>query len=60
MRKNIFPFIAIGAMAAAFNIICVSGDDGMRVDMWFFSIANIIFMSCNIFAATTIFRNQDK
>ena len=56
MKKKVFPFVAIGVMAALFNIMQVGG----TWPDWAIYAANILFASCNIVAAVVSFRNQDK
>jgi len=56
MNEKIFPFIAIGVMAALFNIMQVGG----TLPDWFIYVANILFALCNIVVAVMSFRKQDK
>jgi hypothetical protein len=58
MKKKVIPFILIGVMATLFNLINVS-DNGLRIDLWFFYTANIVFMLSHIVAAIVSFRNKD-
>jgi len=53
MKKKIFPFVAIGVMAALFNIIQVGGTG----PDWLIYAANILFALCNTVAAVMSFRN---
>ncbi|MDR2599155.1 MAG: hypothetical protein LBC73_02660 [Oscillospiraceae bacterium] len=59
MKKKVIPFILIGVMATLFNLINVS-DSGLRIDLWFFYAANIVFMLSHIVAAIVSFRSKDK
>ena len=56
MKKKIFPFIAIGVMAALFNIMQIGMDWPARTIVG----ANVIFAACNIMAAVMSFKNREK